>query len=401
MIVALANLDIVREIRGEYVIAKVQPIQIEDKKPVESNNNNVKALEWNILKIRADQAWNITRGEGVVVANIDTGVRETHEALLKTYRGYRGNGVPSVHDFNWYDPKEFANDPWWCDFGCSPKECCMDTPFDNNGHGTHTMGTIAGDETFGIGVAPGAKWIATKGCRDGSCLNYGLTSSAEWVICPTTLDGKTTDCTMGADVVSNSWGGGQGDLWYKEYVEAWIQAGQIPIFSQGNSGPKCGTAGSPGDFEDVIGVGATNSADSLAEFSSRGPGKSTAGVSYFKPDISAPGSQIRSASSTVGSSDDKKYSVYSGTSMAAPHVSGVVALMLSVNPRLTFTQVRDLLGKSANKIVGKPENGRTGDDVCDGVSYNQLPSFHYGQGIVDALSAVQLAQSVEDEFLNF
>jgi len=152
VIVALANLDIVREIRGEYVIAKVQPIQIEDKKPVESNNNNVKALEWNILKIRADQAWNITRGEGVVVANIDTGVRETHEALLKTYRGYRGNGVPSVHDFNWYDPKEFANDPWWCDFGCSPKECCMDTPFDNNGHGTHTMGTIAGDETFGIGL---------------------------------------------------------------------------------------------------------------------------------------------------------------------------------------------------------------------------------------------------------
>jgi len=127
--------------------------------------------------------------------------RETHVTLLDNYRGYLGNNQFS-HDYNWYDPKEFQNDEWWCGgWECSPADCCLDTPFDPIGHGTHTMGTIAGSEGSGIGVAPGVKWIAAKGCRDGSCLNFGLLTSAEWVICPTKLDGTAPDCTQGADIV--------------------------------------------------------------------------------------------------------------------------------------------------------------------------------------------------------
>ena len=123
--------------------------------------------------------------------------RETHEALIDNYRGNLGNGNMD-HDYNWFDPKgqfycsfsphfsdylikvafaEFANDDWWCFPNvCSPPECCIDTPFDPIGHGTHVAGTAVGSEKFGIGVAPGAKFIAAKGCRDGQCLNFGLIS---------------------------------------------------------------------------------------------------------------------------------------------------------------------------------------------------------------------------------
>ena len=262
-------------------------------------------------------------------------------------------------------------------------------------HGSHVTGTSVGSEKFGIGVAPGAKWIAAKGCRDGQCLNYGLITSAQWVLCPTRLDGSEPDCTKGADVISNSWGGSGDDDWYMEFTTAWRDAGMIPVFSQGNSGPRCETLGSPGDYDHVIGVAATDPYVSLAEFSSRGPGSGNPGFPVSKPDISAPGVDIRSASSMVGSSNNQLYSVYSGTSMACPHVTGTIALILSVNPSLTYAQVVDILGKTSNKAVNEPNNGRLGqgDNTCGGRLYNQLPSYHYGHGVVDAYQAVLAARS--------
>merc|ERR1712232_1447820 len=99
-------------------------------------------LEWNVAIIGADDAWDMGYdGSGIVVGNIDTGVRYTHEALRDNYRG-----ASSGHDYNWFDPNG------------NPE------PFDNNGHGTHTMGTIAGSTASGVGVAPGSTWIAAKGC---------------------------------------------------------------------------------------------------------------------------------------------------------------------------------------------------------------------------------------------
>jgi len=352
--------DVIR-VRDEHFAHLIKPVEVGEvtvKKSV--------APVWSVELIRAPEAWNYTNGEGIVIANIDTGVRYTHESLIGSYRGNLGTNNTFDHNYNWFDSRGTTN------------------PNDGNGHGTHTMGTIAGSQNSGVGVAPGAKWFAAKGCGTILCSEADLTGSAEYVICPTRLDGSDPDCSLGADVVSNSWGGGQGDDWYASYVDAWQDAGMIPVFAQGNSGPNCETANSPGDLYNVIGVGATDSDDALARFSSRGPGPNAAGFSELKPDISAPGALITSASS----SGDALYSVLSGTSMACPSISGVVGLILSANSRLEYDDIYSIITSTAVTDLPAPLGGL---DICGGISYTQIPNNHYGYGRVDAAAAVAAA----------
>lgn len=301
-------------------IPDVVDIQIVDKPGA--------SVAWGVEKIRADKVWSTTTGRGVRIASIDTGVNWQHEALLNSYAGSSSN-QSNIHDYAWYDPKEFRNDEWWCPWPeqCSPKECCLDEPFDIVGHGTHVMATIAGSIESGVGVAPGVEWMAAKGCRDGNCLFYGLTASAQWVMCPTRINGQHVDCSMGADIVSNSWGSkvyNPNDDFYFKYIKVWREAGIIPVFSNGNSGPSCASVSAPGAFLNVIGVGATDAEDRLAQFSSRGPGpndepdfsrqliiKQSSMYARQKPDISAPGVKIISASGKNATG----YVFMSGTSM--------------------------------------------------------------------------------------
>src|SRR5690348_6403384 len=110
----------------------------------------VDSVEWNIAQIRADKVWQDfgVTGDGIVIANIDTGVDYKHPALADSYRGNLGDGVYD-HNYNWFDPSNVCGTP-------------SVAPCDNAGHGTHTMGTMVGDDHGAnqIGVAPGAKWIA-------------------------------------------------------------------------------------------------------------------------------------------------------------------------------------------------------------------------------------------------
>jgi hypothetical protein len=110
---------------------------------------------------------------------------------------------------------------------------------DQNGHGSHTMGTIIGDDggVNQIGVAPEARWIAAKGCANFSCSDVDLISAAQWLACPTDLNGQNPTCSQAPHVINNSWGGAGGDPWYKSYVNAWRAAGIIAVFSIGSSGP--------------------------------------------------------------------------------------------------------------------------------------------------------------------
>lgn len=325
---------------------------------------NLRAPDWNVEIIRAPAVWNVTQGEGITVAGIDTGVRYTHQALIDSYRG--NNGGSFDHDYNWFDPRG------------------QRVPFDNNGHGTHTMGTICGSEASGVGVAPKARWIAAKGCASSSCATADLLASAEWVICPTRQGGGTPDCSKGADLVSNSWGGGRGSSTYRDIVEAWIEAGSVPLFSQGNSGSSCSTANSPGDLGIVIGVGSTDRNDALSSFSSRGPGVGTNTHPLQKPDIAAPGEQVRSAYNT----GDSAYASLSGTSMACPAAAGLTALLMSANPRLSVDQIREIITKTAETKLPPPKGGSTS---CSGVSYDQIPNYHYGFGRIDAVAAFEAA----------
>jgi subtilisin family serine protease len=355
---ALAQRSDVAYVRGDHEVPLEEPVFSEE------SASRLNAVEWNVQMINADDVWaqGIT-GEGVVVANIDTGVRYTHEALVNQYRGNNGDGTFS-HDYNWWDPN-----------------MALAAPADNVDHGTHTMGTMVGGDgpgpfTEDIGIAPGAKWIAAKGCANISCSDFRLISSAQWIACPTRVDGTNPDCSKAPDIVNNSWGGGGGDPWYNSYVRSWLMAGILPVFSIGNSGPACSTAGSPGDYSLAIGVGATDINDVLADFSSKGPGD----FRKLKPDFSAPGVAVRS--SVRGS--DSAYAVFSGTSMAAPHVSGTAALILSADPGVGLLGIYNALRNTTVTSLGSPP----GPTSCAGRSYDVFPNAIYGWGRIDAAAAV-------------
>lgn len=139
---------------------------------------------------------------------------------------------------------------------------------DGNSHGTHTMGTIVGIN--GIGVAPGAQWIHCR-CGTTGCPQSAATACGQWIMCPTQWDGSDPDCSKAPSVVSNSWGSSGGDYWFEATTEAWVTAGIVPFFSNGNSGTSCGRVGSPGDYRRVIGVGSTNVNNQISDYSSAGP----------------------------------------------------------------------------------------------------------------------------------
>jgi subtilisin family serine protease len=298
----LARLAGVSKIRAERTFPLVEPVErhavvIAEDEPT----------PYGITTIGADDVWaEGILGSGVVVGNVDTGVDYTHEALVEQYRG--NNGGIFDHNYSWWDPTGI----------------CGDVPCDNAQHGTHTMGTMVGGDGPGpftpdIGVAPGASWIAAKGCESFDCSETSLLSSGEFMLAPTDLDGDDPDPTKRPDIVNNSWGGGPGDPFYAEVVQAWRAAGIVPVFSAGNAGPECDSGGSPGDFLESFSVGATDVNDQIADFSSRGP--STYGK--VNPDVSAPGVNV------ISSVPGDGYDSFSGTSMAAPHTAGTLALVLS------------------------------------------------------------------------
>ena len=364
------------------LVARIPPIPKVDETMLPRNhsvwttrahNRDEASLLWNIRLINADKVWEKTRGEGVVVASLDTGVDFLHPLLHDQYRGFDRIDGKVNHAYNWYDP-----------------EGKVPLPADFHGHGTHTMGTIVGKK---VGIASASKWIAAQGCDVRGCSQERLLASAEWVMCPTDENGENARCELGADIVNNSWGGEITDeesmTWYSGAVDAWLAAGMWPIFAQGNSGPACGTVGTPGDLESVIGVGAVDENGALAVFSSRGPGGSRLGHSPFKPDYVAPGQDI------ISCKPGGEIVAMSGTSMAAPHISGVAALLLSLRASLQFDEFRKILTRTVNtSFLKEPQKGQL---QCYGKRWDAFPNYHYGFGLIDAHAAAQLVlkESVE------
>jgi len=283
--------------------------------PIIQEDETPGAVEWNIAKVGADLLWGNfgTRGDGIVVANIDTGVMYDHPALIDQYRGNLGDGSFD-HNYNWWDPSLV---------------CMSGTPCDNNNHGTHTMGTMCAYDggSNQIGVAPEAKWIACKGCSFDTCASTDLLECAEFVLAPWDLDGKKPDPGKRPHIVNNSWGdeGDLCDLWYQDAVKAWRAAGIFPAFSAGNNGPRSQTVGNPSSYASSFTSGATDINDALFYFSSRGPSLCTAEI---KPDVTAPGVNIRSSVASGG------YGLGTGTSMASPHTAGCAALLWSAYPSI-------------------------------------------------------------------
>jgi serine protease AprX len=333
------------------------------------------AIEWGVQRVRAPEVWSqgIT-GTGIIIADLDTGVRWDHPALKAAYRGW--DGVTVTHNYNWFDAA-----------GTSVGNASAQA-FDDNGHGTHTVGTILGDDLSGnqVGVAPGARWI---GCRNmlfnvGSVARYS--ACFQFALAPTDVNGNNPDPLKAADITSNSWGcfppesevGCSDPTALITITQSLRDAGIFVIASAGNSGSSCNTISSAAAMLDqAFTVGATNSGDFMAGFSSRGPSTLTGRV---KPDLVAPGENVRS------STWDGGYGGKSGTSMAAPHVAGVTALLLSAAPELRgqVNEVELILRRTARPL---PSN-----ETCGGVPGSARPNNTSGYGLIDAKSAIDEAR---------
>ncbi|MGW4410596.1 S8 family serine peptidase [Nonomuraea sp. NPDC004702] len=313
------------------------------------------AVEWNVDRIGAPRVWSELgdRGEGIVVASIDSGVQYDHPDLAASYRGRNPDGS-YTHDYSWFDPA---------------RVCPSAAPCDNNGHGTHVMGTMAGAN--GIGVAPGVRWIAAKGCEVNTCTDASLLAAGQWVLAPTDLNGANPRPDLAPDIVNNSWGGNGFDPWYVETVQAWVAAGIFPAFANGNEGPACRTSGSPGQYAISYSAGGFDVNNVLYSRSSKGEGQD----GEIKPNIAAPAVNVRS------SVPDDDYDSYTGTSMASPHVAATVALIWSAAPRLQgdVAATRPLLDGTAIDVA---------DTSCGGTAADNNV---WGEGRLDAYAAVQAA----------
>jgi serine protease AprX len=321
-------------------------------------------IEWNLSWVNAPQVWDLGyAGQGVVIGGQDTGYQWDHPAIKNQYRGWDGSHVD--HDYNWIDAT----------FNHSQ------VPVDPYGHGTHTMGTMLGDDggENRIGMAPGARWI---GCRNMDANGNGTpetyTDCYQWFVAPTRLDSSDPRPDLAPDVINNSWScppseGCEPDSLLIS-VQNLVATGIVSVHSAGNSGNSCGTVKDPAAiYDESFTVGATGDhSDTIASFSSQGP--VTVDLSNRpKPDISAPGVNIRSSIPGGG------YAAMSGTSMAGPHVAGLVDLLISTQPILRgqIAEIETTIEQTADHISWA------------GCSSSGVPNNRYGWGRIDALAAVQ------------
>jgi serine protease AprX len=302
------------------------------------------APEWNLNAVHAPQLWSSGyTGSGIVVANMDTGVDPAHPDLAAKWRGGSNS---------WYDPHgQHA------------------TPYDPAGHGTQTMGLMVGGSAGGtaIGVAPDARWIAAKLYDDAGQARYSdIHLSFQWLLDP---DGDlaTVDAP---DVVNASWGlvgtAGQCITEFSADIDVLRTAGIGIAFAAGNDGPAPLTSLSPGNDPLAFSSGAVDDTLAIAGFSSRGP-SACDGTVY--PNLVAPGVNVKTADLSFGGLP--LYATVAGTSYAAPHAAGAMALLAGAFP---------------NAVIGQLEAAMTGSARDLGVAGEDNS---YGSGLVDVQAAYQ------------
>ena len=360
-----------------------------DNRPDGVNSRGM--VEWGVEQIHAPSVWAMGyNGQGITVGGADTGYDWMHPALKPHYRGYNNVDGSVDHNYNWHDaiheisllavdsiPGPFNN------------PCGLDAtePCDDNNHGTHTMGTMTGDDNEGnqIGVAPGAKWIGCRNMERGNGKPSTYIECFQWFLAPTDLNGQNPDVSKAPHVINNSWlctfGEGCINLDVNELIrEAVVNlraSGVVVVASNGNYGAGgCGTTPDPpAYFEESFSVGATDVDDAVTNFSSRGP-VFTDNSFRLKPNVVAPGAAVRSCIRNGG------YAHFSGTSMAGPHVVGLVALLLSARPDLAgeVDKIEDIIEQTAVHIPVQID--------CGNLPGHAYPNNTCGFGRVDALAAV-------------
>ncbi|MEW5957252.1 MAG: S8 family serine peptidase [Chloroflexota bacterium] len=343
---------VIQELAARPEVLSITPnetIQAPPLPPTEQGQLGILAVESNLSLINVPALWDLGyRGQGLVVANMDTGVDGSHPNLSPKWRGGSNS---------WYDP-----------YGQHPT-----TPTDlaggSSGHGTRTMGLMVGGEDNGnaFGIAPQARWIAVKVFRDdGVGTTAAFHQGFQWLLDPDG-DSATADAPH---VVNNSWTYGNPNscnLTFQADLQALRAAGILPIFAAGNAGPNSSTSYSPANYPEALAVGNINNSNVIYSLSSRGPRPASSGCNdgTVFPEVVAPGVSVHTTD---------RFGLYTnatGTSFAAPHVAGVLALLLDASPGLTVAQQETAL---LNSVV---DLGITGPDDT------------YGNGRLDALAGFQ------------
>ena len=368
--------------------------------PGETSDAAPTAAQWNLTAIGADRVWRElgVTGEGIVIGQSDSGVQVDHPEFAARYRGV-STGATLDNDYNWLDPWQ-----------------ATPAPYDEGGHGTHTLGTILGES---VGVAPGATWFACANLVRNLGNPAFYLDCMQFMLAPYPQGGdplRDGDPARAADVLNNSWGcppdaeGCAPDV-FAPAVDALTAAGIFVVVSAGNDGPRCETVSAPpAIYAQVLSVGAINAAGDLAFFSSAGP-VMLDGSGRTKPDVLAPGVDVLSA--WPGST----YNTISGTSMAGPHLAGTVALMWAANPALRgdVARTRAIIEQTARPFAGglerdeRPTDSAVSNNVggatglldaaadADGDSclaqtdLSVIPNNVAGYGVVDVYAAVQAA----------
>ncbi len=401
---ALAALPEVREVIHSSNFFMEKPVEPIDDSIIETTLRNAVTYTWGVQKIKADSVWmQGFRGTGIVVGGADTGYEWDHPALKNAYRGW--DGTAEDHDYNWHDAIHTRHAHWTTDNTICPYN--MATPCDDNGHGTHTAGTMVGKDSTDpgnvqyIGVAPDAKWI---GCRNmdrgwGTPITYS--ECFQWFLAPTKINGTAPDPTKRPHVINNSWGCpidegcntmiGSTHWIIRTSLINLRNAGTVCVVSAGNSGPNCHTIQDPAAmYEAAYSIGASTSTDGIASFSSRG--KVSVDTSFRqKPQIVAPGVGVLSSYLSA------TYATLQGTSMAGPHVAGAVALLLDAVPGYigNVALIEARLNGGAKSLPGASTL------ICDGIPTTTIPNPVWGYGRLDIKKSVLLAQTLPVELVSF
>ncbi|MBK8954064.1 MAG: S8 family serine peptidase [Saprospiraceae bacterium] len=361
--------------------------------PTVDNSINLKPrgpeITWGIEQMNVPAVWDMGfKGQGVVVAGEDTGVKWDVNGLKDKYRGFE-NGQTD-HNYNWHDAIHTISP-----LSGSPDNPCglsIKEPCDDHSHGTHTVGTMVGntdDQLFG--VAPESKWIGCRNMERGNGALSTYIECFEFFLAPHDLDGKNHNPLKAPHVINNSWycsleEGCDSSTFpiMERVVENLKKAGIVVVVSAGNDGANCSTLNHiPAIYEESFTVGSVRQDLKISDFSSNGPV-----VNYkntrVKPNVVAPGSDVLSVL------PDGSFASWNGTSMAGPHVAGLVALMISANPLLAgqVNRIEQIIEETATRL--------SADFDCWPSTGSSVPNNTYGFGFVNAKAAVEKALLVVD-----
>lgn len=402
-IINMIDADLTREqalaisARGDVLaVYPVMPVvrePIREERTLESRTPS--AVPYGIALVRAPEVWmqGIT-GKGVTIAGQDTGVEWDTRAIAAQYRGNLVDTV--IHDYAWYDAIHEIDTVNHNDSIVLPSNnpCGLNSmvPCDDNGHGTLTLGTALGwdkemDEQ--IGMAPDAEWMA---CR---CMERGYGTPVTYMECfqfflaPTDVNGNEPKPELAPHVINNSWacppmeGCHPGNFAVMEMVVSNLRdAGIVVVASAGNTGPDCGSVSTPAAmYQQAFAVGAVAENDSIWRGSSRGP-VLVDSSGRVKPDVTAPGVRVRTVR------PGNQFLEATGTSLAGPHVAGLVALIIEARPELAgeVDVIEEILRTTAVRKFTLQN--------CGGDTPESYPNNTYGFGRIDALEAVELAKRI-------